>query len=230
LTQKNSGNSPNTSKPTYKTSLTLTISDLEQRAANLLNAAFPQGAVIPVDIEFLAENHLGLRIFPCPGLETAFGVFGVFVKRRDAQFDLVIDEDIMDRQPLLYRFTIGEEIGHYILHRDHFSAVQTVEDACKVYATLEAHHVGLDRNARWFSSALLMPSEQIKNAAAGFYRTMVQAAGFNDHEAVLHTLTATLAKTFCVSSAAMGHRLKNFPCHVYDAARAALKNRSADLG
>jgi hypothetical protein len=225
----NSENSPNTSRPTYRTSLTHSLPQLESLALDALNGAFPKGVTIPVDVDFLAEAHLGLQILAVRGLESSFGVYGVFRKWPKGHFDLVIDEDIMDRRLNLYRFTIGEEIAHYVLHRHHFATARTIEDACKVYVELREHHEGIDRNARWFSSALLMPCSHIKTVAAHYYPEMVQVAGFSNPEAVLSTLTSRLAKKFCVSRESMRYRLQKFPCKVYDAARAALAEKRSNL-
>lgn len=198
-------------------------------ALDALNGAFPRGTTIPVDVDLLAEAHLGLQILAVPGLQKSFGVYGVFRKWPEGHFDLVIDEDIMDRRPNLYRFTIGEETGHYVLHRHHFATARTIEDACRVYVDLREHHEVIDRNARWFSSAVLMPRSNIEAAAARYYPAMVQAAGFSNPEAIVSTLTSKLAREFSVSCEAMRYRLQGFPCKVHDAVRKAVAMGRSNL-
>jgi Zn-dependent peptidase ImmA (M78 family) len=198
-------------------------------ARNILSGAFPKGVTIPIDIDFLAEDHLHLQIFPLRGLMHSYGAYGVFMKWPKGHFDLVIDEDIMDGSPPFYRFTIGEEIAHYVLHRHYFAATETIEDACEVHSKLQEHYEGIERNAKWFSSALLMPYSDIKAAAARNYEAMVRAVGFDDPKAILSTLTAKLAEEFCVSREAMKYRLTHFPCRVYDAALAALAQSRTNL-
>jgi len=227
--QSNSDNSSNTSKPTSRTKITHTILELEARALTVLGKAFPNGIAIPVDIEWIAESHLGLEIVPIQGLTDSCEVFGAFRKRPDGQFDLVVDEGIMDRQENLYRFTVGEEIAHYILHRQHFASAETVEEVCGVYASLLEHHAGLDRNARWFASALLMPTGNIKSSAATNYQQMVHIAGFGDLGAIISALTGVMAKEFLVSREAMKYRLQNFPCKVYGAVQTAMAEKRPNL-
>ena len=224
-----SDDSPNTSRNTSEKRSTFSISCLELKADTLLCETFPTGVSVPVDIDFIAENRLQLEIFPVPGLEANFSVFGAFWKIHDEKYKLIIDQDVMDYQPALYRFTVGEEIAHYVLHRDHFAEVKGVKEACQVQAKLrvDLHH--MERNAKWFSSALLMPNKAVREAANRTYATLIAHVGFANPDAVLKQVVSLLAKQFEVSPQAMRHRLENHPCKVTHAVARAIAAHHKDL-
>jgi hypothetical protein len=197
---------------------------LEQKAETLLREAFPSGLIIPIDIDFLAEARLDLEIVPIPGLETNYGLWGSLWKVLEGQHKIIVDQDILDYQPTLYRFTVCEEIAHYVLHREHFAGVQTVEQAIQVQRDLQADLHHMERNAKWFASVLLMPRELICEEADRIYRKLVAHVGYANTDAVMKKLTGLLAKQFGVSPQAMKHRLDNHPCEVTKAVKFAMEH------
>jgi Zn-dependent peptidase ImmA (M78 family) len=202
---------------------------LEQRAEALLTEAFPAGLIVPVDIDFLAEGHLGLEIVPIPSLEANHDLWGSLWKARDGQHKIIVDQHVLDDQPNLYRFTLGEEIAHYVLHRAHFAEVQTVEQACEVQRALQADLHHMERNAKWFASALLMPRRLVREEAARLYGQLVAYVGYANADAVLKKLTGLLARQFRVSQQAMKYRLDDHPCRVTEAVQTAMASHDASL-
>jgi hypothetical protein len=202
---------------------------LEREAEALLNKAFPKGLSPPIDIDLIAEAHLGLEIFPVPGLEDNHDVWGVLWKSQEGEYRLVVDEAVMDCRPALYRFTLGEEIAHYVLHRAHFDKVQNIEQACAVQMALRSNLHYMERNAKWFSSALLMPSQLVRGEAGHTYANLVSHVGYTNADAVLKKLTSLLALQFRVSSQAMKYRLENHPCNVTEAVKSAMAGHHASL-
>jgi hypothetical protein len=225
----NSEGSPNTSRNTSSSQRTHTISALEKKADALLEEAFPSGLTIPVDIDLLAEAHLHLEIVPIPGLKDTHEVLGLLWKRANGEHKLVVDEDVLDYQPALYRFTLGEEIAHYVLHRQHFKEVETLEQASQAQRDLQADLHHMERNAKWFAAALLMPCRQVRQEAARIYELMVSHVGYADIPAVLKKLSGVLAQRFRVSAQAMNYRLDNHPCKVTEALRAAMARNQPRL-
>ncbi|MCX5647675.1 MAG: ImmA/IrrE family metallo-endopeptidase [Planctomycetota bacterium] len=202
---------------------------MERKADALLCETFPTGVSVPVDIDFIAENRLQLEIFPVPGLEANYSVWGSFWKTAEGRYKLIIDQDVMDDRPNLYRFTLGEEIAHYVLHRNHFVRVQNVKEACQVQKELQADLHHMERNAKWFSAAILMPSQVLREEANRTYGKLVSHVGYGDTDAILKKLTALLARQFRVSAQAMSIRLDNHPCNVAEAVRTAMAGHHADL-
>ena len=232
-----SDDSPNTSKLISKPSRTFTIRELEPLAEKLLRDTFPFGKGIPIDIDFIAESHLGLEIFPIPGLEANYipgleanyNAFGALRKLGNDLYDIVVDKDILDYNINLYRFTLGEEIAHYVLHKEHFRCVVTAEQACALQRELAADMHHMERNAKWLSSALLMPSEDVKREANMVYGEIVKNVGFSNYDAIIGKLTDMLANPFRVSRSAMQYRLGNYPCKVTEAVQKSVRAHHADL-
>jgi len=227
--KQNSDGSPNTSRNTSNTRRMFRISSLERSAEALLEAAFPDGLSIPIDVDYVAEAYLNLEIIPIPGLEANYSVWGSFWKTAEGQYRLIIDQDVMDDKPNLYRFTLGEEIAHYVLHRSHFAEVEDVKQACQVQKELQADLHHMERNAKWFSSAILMPSQVVRDEANRTYGTLVSHVGYGDTDAIVKKLAGLLARQFRVSPQAMRIRMDNHPCKVTEAVERAVTGHHADL-
>ncbi len=136
---------------------------------------------------------------------------------------------MMDDRVNRYRFTLGEEVAHYVLHREHFTETETVKQACAVQQELEADLHHMERNAKRFSAALLMPVDAVRGRANTIYATIVGHVGFGNAAAVRNKLTALLAQQFRVSAQAMRIRLQNYACGVTEALDRALAGHHADL-
>lgn len=72
--------------------------------------------------------------------------------------------------------------GRPIMHRPLIEQVQSPDD----FLELQRHHRWheMDRNAKRFAAAVLMPAKQIDQAADGCYAKLVKVAGFGDVQAV----------------------------------------------
>lgn len=181
--------------------------EIEREAAQVLRAAYPDG--LPkdyIDIEWVVEATVGLEIVPIPGLRRSWSVEGVICCYADGGFCIVIDQDLLNRKPNRCRFTLGEELGHYVLHGDHLPKVQDHAGAIRAYRDLENWNEA-DRNARRFAAAILMPMQTLNPNAAEVYTTLVRAAGFGDPDAVRNHMAAELGRRYAVSAQAMGYHL-----------------------
>jgi Zn-dependent peptidase ImmA (M78 family) len=87
------------------------------------------------------------------------------------------------------------------------------------------HWHEMDRNAKRFAAAILMPGEQLTNAAGTLYPKLVRVAGYGDAAAVKKHLGSLLAKQFEVSAQAMNIRLKEWPMHIADRVDQAIKDQ-----
>jgi len=135
------------------------VRKLEAMALALLGERWP-GLAIPVDVEFLAEREPGVVLETERGLQDRWGVPGATVYHpKEDRFTVLIDEAVADGNPGFYRFTVAEELGHLRLHRSVLRRIRTTEDAVALQASPDYEY--MDRNAKWFASALLMPREPL---------------------------------------------------------------------
>jgi hypothetical protein len=122
-------------------------------------AAF-SGDEIPVPVESLAEDLLGLRVEIIPGLECS----GMLLPA-ERRILLDADEAMHGETPIRrHRFTIAHEIGHWICHCE--GVPQPAPRYCR--ATDLGGHANrtIEREANVFAAELLMPEEAVRRAWA----------------------------------------------------------------
>jgi len=202
--------------PTYD------VATLERKAAEFLRSRFGQDVPIPVDVDLLLEQTTGVDLDVWPALRDNHGLEGMIC--RDAtsgELVVYVDEWLADNRPTRYRMTVAEELGHVLLHR----AVIEKIDSPATFHELQKHPrwFEMDRNAKRFAAAVLMPGEQIAREAGQVYSKLVRAAGFGDVAAVKKYLAAQLAKQFEVSPQAMTIRLREWPMKIEDRVDQAMR-------
>lgn len=146
----------------------------------------------------------------------------------DDTFLVIIDQQIADRpNSHRYRFTVGEELGHVVLHR---RVLESVEDIASAVALMN-HEIywEMDRNARRFAAAVLMPPGEVLGAARRHFPGITDHVGYGDPDNVMAALAMTLGQEFRVSGEAMRYRLRNWPVRVEDRVERALSRRHAHL-
>lgn len=201
-----------------------TVRELERIGAQILQQRFPEGASIPVDIDYIVDTEPGVSIDTAPGLREC-GVAGAVVAYpEEGRFTIFIDEQVADGNAVFYRFTLAEEYAHLILHRGVLEQVRSLDDAVSLHDAEEDYKI-LDRNAKRLASIILMPTESLRqDARARFAR--LRAAGLGVEE-LAEKLTIQLAQRYNVSVMTMGIRLTNWPLslqtRVQQAFRAGLK-------
>jgi len=203
--------------------------EIERKAGELLQQAYPEGVPeTSIDIEWLIEAVVGLQIVPIPGLKRGWDVPGVLCRLGRSQFCVVVDTDVMDHKPNYYRFTLGEELGHYVLHAEHLPRVRSHDQAIRAYRKLNEWAV-LHRNARKFAAAVLVPMCTLAPNAQRVYADLVKKVGFGDPDAIRKYLAVRLARLYEVSSEAMGYRLKEYPERLSSRVDRALQERFPSL-
>jgi hypothetical protein len=226
--KRDSDDSPRTSKNTSEKVREYTIRELEERAHSILAAAFPLGVRIPVEIEDVAF-HLGLDINPIPGLQQACQVLGTIWRDSQGRYWVVVDEHLMDHLEARYRFTVAEEVSHYILHKEHIDAAKDAGGAIRLQEKLKENYRYVEANTRRLAACLLMPRAPLRGDAASAYREVVGVVGYRNLEAVKRQVTDMLRRKYVVSSQAMEYRLRHHPLRVYEALDAAFRAHSDTL-
>ncbi len=194
--------------------------DLEGIAAARLRARFQDGVSIPVDIDYLVESEPGVTLDVMRGLKDRYGVAGAVVAHPEerGRVTVLIDADVADGLPAFYRFTVAEEFSHVVLHREIIQSVRNLEQVVALHRS-PAYYDTLDRNAKRFAAATLMPTERLREDARAFFIPL--RAARLEMPALLGKLTARLAQRYSVSTTAMRIRLTEWPAQVTDLVREA---------
>lgn len=181
-----------------------------------------QEDAVPVDVEHIIEAHLDLRIVPIPNLLSNFDIDG-FISHDFSKIS--IDEGIYFHRETRARFTLGHEVGHYVLHRDLLleaageSGVRTEQSWIEFHRSmLDADRSRLEQQGYVFSGMLLVPTapmsmmfdeaipyieEQISEAKSrGFERSSYL-------DSVLDSIAGPIAARFEVSLPVVVKRLLN---------------------
>jgi hypothetical protein len=185
---------------------------LESLALALLRERWPALAT-PVDIDYLTEREPDVVLDTERGLPDRFGVPGATVDHpKEDRFTVLIDGAVADGNPGFYRFTVAEELGHVRLHRPILRTVRTMEDAVALQTSDQYQF--MDRNAKWFASALLMPREPLLRDAKKVYADLVNQHGFGRPELIRRALVIRLGQRYVVNVAPMEYRLRGWPLEV----------------
>ena len=151
-----------------------------------------RGEEIPVPVESIAEDLLGLRI------EERLLEWSGMLLPAERTIVLNAAESPRNDPPLRrHRFTIAHEIGHWVCHCLEGRAVHLESNYCR--ATDIAHDAdrAIEREANIFAAELLMPEAAVR---AAWGEVVAQAHG---------DPAAAMAAKLDVSPSAMGWRLFN---------------------
>ena len=157
------------------------------------------GRSLPVPIEDIADSHCGLFVRDVEDMSTAPGcppiageqtISGLLLPSRG---EIWVNAEEARQWPPRRRFTIGHELGHWVLHQDEQTSlfcrhgtVDPDEDERSARPPLDP----IEEQANWFAASLLMP--------AALVRRHYERTG-GDFQA--------LCRIFNCSGAAMGRRL-----------------------
>jgi hypothetical protein len=205
---------------------TYTVRQLEQRAEDYLARAFGSDVPIPVDIDLLVERE-GIVLDEWPRLRANHGIEGGVWRDADSGALLIfIAEELMaDESPNgygRYRMTVGEELAHIHLHK---SVIEQIDTPVK-FRELHNHPqwAEVERNAKRYAAALLMPGKKLSASAERVYAELVRQAGTGNLDAVKKWMRTLLAKEFEVSVRAMDHRLGEWPMKIYERVEQAISD------
>lgn len=203
---------------------TFTVNELEQKARDLLDSQFGSILQIPIDIDLIIERTPNVDLDYWPGLRPNHGVAGMVLRDKDSGIMYVmIDDRIADREPTYYRMTAAEEFGHIVLHKNLIDQI----DSAEKFHELQTHELWhkMERNAKRFAAALLMPPAEVTSRVEGLYPELVKEAGFDNPEAILKQLAIMLAKEFVVSTTTMIYRFDEWQLQVKERVECAIQDR-----
>ncbi len=123
----------------------------------------------PIPIEAIAEKYLGITI-EYDDLDKILEIPDVLGATWVEEKRMVINSPLLDGVEGRITFTCGHEIGHWILHRkylfDQFMRFHRLGDSNQptVVCRLSTSKLRGEWQADYFSSCLLIPQEEVKNA------------------------------------------------------------------
>jgi Zn-dependent peptidase ImmA (M78 family) len=126
------------------------------------------------------------------------------------------------------RFSVAHELGHVTLHSNVYTKAKefTPEEAVKIQKGIETSYRQLEREANYFSGAILMPYEPFAINVCYFYKTHVKELNY-DFIKLKQTIAFKVAPIFDVSIYAAEFRLDDTGLEGY--IRRAAKNKFDDL-
>ena len=155
---------------------------------------------LPVPVEEIAEQFLGYEIdFSDTGMFSDPDILGCIYFERNT---ICVNASVADHDGR-YSFTVAHELGHHVLHRDHYLQRKNADDG-KILCRISGRKPQIEMEADRFAAALLIPSESVSNAAAEqerTVRTIGQARAFANN-------LITNSGFSNVSNSAMINRLK----------------------
>ena len=185
-------------------------SDAEiEKLANRLHSEYlkhnqynPISLNLPVPVEEIAEQFLGYEIdFSVTGMFADPDTLGgIDFEGNKIWVNNVSAADHDGR----YSFTVAHELGHHVLHRDHYLQSQSTDDG-EILCRVTGKKPQIEMEADRFAAAFLMPSDNVSKAVAGKarkIRTIGQA------RALANDLITNSGFTN-VSNSAMINRLKD---------------------
>ncbi len=223
-----SDDSPSISNNTSETVREYKVWQLQKHADDLLAAAFPSGCAIPVEIENVAY-HLDLDIAPVPGLRQAREVLGALYRDAQGNYWIAVDEYMMDYRENRYRFTVAEEIAHFVLHRAQIEEATDIAGAIALQRRLRDRYRFTESNARRLAAEMLMPRRALREDLAKAYAEVVRVAGFRNFEAVAKHVTDVLRRRYVVSHEAMRYQLRTHEFQAHEAMQSAIRQQSHTL-
>ena len=226
--KKSSDGSPNTSRNTSDPVREYKVWELQQHADRVLAAVFPAGFTIPIEIENVAYS-LGLDINPIPGLRQVRQVLGTLWRDHEERYWIVVDEHMMDYRPNRYRFTVAEEVAHFVLHKEHLAQAHDIREALALQEKLKAAYRYFEANARRLAAGLLIPRDVLRPDIATAYADVVGIVGYCNLVAVRKQVTDILRRKYVVSYKTMEIRLKEHQFQAYEAMARAFRARSAAI-
>jgi hypothetical protein len=129
-----------------------------QRLANevLRRFGFDESSDLPIDPELIIRQ-MGMDFIPVRGLKKNFGIKGCVVKYGDA-LQILIDEYHYENEPESSILTLGEELGHSVLHLVDIDSIKSIKQWMREVHRNTSRNAYIHSQARLFASNLILPA------------------------------------------------------------------------
>lgn len=182
--------------------------EIREQADNFLSEHDPDHS-IPIEIEWIAENSLGIDIVPVPSLHLSLDTDGYITGDLN---EIHVEEYVYSNRLPRYRFTLAHEIGHAILHSDlydhvHFDTIDGWKSFVGNFP--ERFRVRYETQAYHFAGLVLVPlNDLLEQVELCFHQ--IQLGGIDptsNQSSVWPTVITVLADKFFVSRDVIQKRL-----------------------
>lgn len=135
----------------------ITFKENQERAHEILDFyGITSKSDMPVDPEPILRK-MGISIVPFRGLKFRHGPLG-FVTKTNSDLQVWVDEHHYINQPESSLFTIGEELGHIILHIEDCDIIKSIDDWSHIALRNLQFYDKLENQAKTFSGNIILPS------------------------------------------------------------------------
>lgn len=158
-----------------------------------------------VDIERLILEKFRLKIESFTDLRRRWDAYAFIDTTAKVIF---IDADLMNEKRLekKYRFTLAEELAHFLIHRQLFVNCHTAEDRMQIEEMLdERTEAYMESNAKALASAILMPKTGVEPLVESLAGKLVDVEG----HILVDKLVSALAEEYDVNFQAAKRRMRN---------------------
>ena len=193
-----------TKKPTVKVK-DYRLYELERIAADALRGAEVCVKGRRVNVERLILEKFKLKIESFADLRRRWDAYAFIDTTARVIF---MDADLMNEARLerKYRFTLAEELAHFLIHRELFANCRTAEDRLKIEEMLdEGTGAHMETNAKALASAILMPKNCIEPLVESLAGKLADVEG----HIPVDKLASALAEEYDVNFQAAKRRMRN---------------------
>lgn len=158
-----------------------------------------------VDVERLVLEKFRISIVTFADLKSRWDTYA-FIDTTAAV--IFIDAALMNeaRFERKYRFTLAEELAHFLIHRELFANCRTVEDRLRLEDLLDEQTRALmESNAKALASAILMPKSAVEALVEGLAGKLADEHG----HILVDQVVSALAREHDVSFQAARRRMIN---------------------
>ena len=193
----------------------LTLSEIRVIATDFRHKHWPESC-LPVNMETIIENRLGLEIIPLRG-EPALSKISAYLK--SDLTGIVVDHDqYMDAENRFenrLRFSFAHEVGHLVLH-DYFYrqfSFESIEEYLHFEDDLpEDKYRDFEWQANEFAGSLLVPrehlSDEVNRVCEKLKKANIAHLLDSDPETVLFRISPALRRPFGVSDEVIERRVR----------------------
>jgi hypothetical protein len=117
---------------------------------------------VPVDVDRLADNVLGINIIPFPSLYRSFEI-NAFISNDFRR--IYIDEYLYMNLEYQYRFTLAHELGHMVLHSSYYQQfkIDSLSSYIEFVSSIgEDEYKLIETQANYFAGLFLVPAAALK--------------------------------------------------------------------
>jgi Zn-dependent peptidase ImmA (M78 family) len=162
-----------------------------------------------VDIERLMQEGYNIEIIAFHELTRNWKTYAFIDTTAKMVF---VDADLMDNVAMAkkYRFTLGEELAHKLIHTSLFANCKTIENRLAIEDSLdEMRKARLENNAKALASAMLMPKTSVQT----FVESIIPKFTDRHGQVCVEKLASEISHEYDVNFKPAKRRLKTLGYH-----------------